>query len=656
MIYLSSDIDLLIRQVLPLSDRQLFVRSTSQPRLEVIQISPPVLTATPDGTLQLTDGSDNFTPVVGPDSTSSCQEVLVDYSFAASYGRPYVGSYTPPACSFNRVTWNLTVVSAGKQFDRLGTVSLGDIELFRTSTAEPTPNGIEWHYLKDMTSFLPLFKEDQSLIFDLGNIIDDVYTAPFNVTLTASYFTIKNPSSVPADLIVPVSKRLGATGHPSYFLYPNETASNDLTLPRNVKRAVFSIAATGQAEEEFWWSNVLQSDVDVYGSDAPLYGYSPFREVQLLIDDQLAGVAWPFPVIFTGGVVPGLWRPIVGIEAFDLREDEIDITPWLPLLCDGNSHTFKIVVTGLNDDGKGQASLSHTTGNYWYVSGKVFIWLDEEGHVTSGKAPTIAGPEPTFQVSSVRSQLRNGTNDTLDYSVQAQRVLSIQSTIELSSGVELATWEQDLSFSLQGNYTDQGAVQVTTQWTNGHDKSSSGYARHYQYPLYAQNSFVEEKDNNFTLKATIERGLNLKLYTPTVFPTGLDDFDAVSQSHSEYTGAWLSTTQKGQATYLANTTSKKSFTFGTTEQELRLSGIKKPLDLFVIELDTASEELYYRHAVAVNGSIVEDSGRVLGQSAWAQQGEVTSDLGVDLCLSGVPGRGGLIGGLVDIEFDTDGGN
>lgn len=298
-----------------------------------------------------------------------------------------------------------------------------------------------------MTSFLPLFKEDQILIFDLGNIIDDVYTASFNVTLTASYFTIENPSSIPADLILPVSKRLGATGHPSYFLYPNETASNDLTLPRNVKRAVFSVAATGQAEEEvsslrdivvdtvtdydakFWWSNVLQSDVDVFGSDPPLYGYSPFREVQLLIDDQLAGVAWPFPVIFTGGVVPGLWRPIVGIEAFDLREDEIDITPWLPLLCDGNSHTFNIVVTGLNDDGKGQASLSHTTGRYWYISGKVFIWLDEEGHVTSGQAPTIAVPDPTFQVSSVRSQLRNGTNDTLDYSVQAQRVLSIQSTI-----------------------------------------------------------------------------------------------------------------------------------------------------------------------------------------------------------------------------------
>lgn len=46
------------------------------------------------------------------------------------------------------MTWNLTVVSAGRQFDRLGIVYLGDIEILRTSTAEPTMTGIEWTYLK----------------------------------------------------------------------------------------------------------------------------------------------------------------------------------------------------------------------------------------------------------------------------------------------------------------------------------------------------------------------------------------------------------------------------------------------------------------------------------------------------------------------------
>lgn len=66
----------------------------------------------------------------------------------ALLGLTIAGAYKPPSCTFNRVTWNLTVTSAGRQFDRLGIIYMGDIEVFRTSTAEPTANGIIWTYLK----------------------------------------------------------------------------------------------------------------------------------------------------------------------------------------------------------------------------------------------------------------------------------------------------------------------------------------------------------------------------------------------------------------------------------------------------------------------------------------------------------------------------
>ena len=101
----------------------------------------------------------------------------------------------------------------------------------------------------DMTNFLPLFKQEQTIIFDLGNLINEIYTAPFNVTLTAAFFTT-DESIVPADLIVPISKHEGDAGQPSYFKYPAETASDGLTLPRNIRRAVVTLAATGQAQEE----------------------------------------------------------------------------------------------------------------------------------------------------------------------------------------------------------------------------------------------------------------------------------------------------------------------------------------------------------------------------------------------------------------------
>lgn len=60
----------------------------------------------------------------------------------------------------------------------------------------------------------------------------------------------------------------------------------------------------------------------------------------------------------------GFWRPEVGIDTFDMKEDEVDLTPWLSVLSDGKDHTYEIRVMGLADDGRGNAVLT-TVGNYW---------------------------------------------------------------------------------------------------------------------------------------------------------------------------------------------------------------------------------------------------------------------------------------------------
>ena len=76
----------------------------------------------------------------------------------------------------------------------------------------------------------------------------------------------------------------------SAFSVPGQNASVSYTLPQNVERAVISLSACGQATEEFWYSNTFNSDVSTFdNSGDTLYGFSPFREVQLLIDGQLAG-------------------------------------------------------------------------------------------------------------------------------------------------------------------------------------------------------------------------------------------------------------------------------------------------------------------------------------------------------------------------------
>ena len=200
---------------------------------------------------------------------------------------------------------------------------------------------------------------------------------------------------------------------------------------------MISLSACGQATEEFWYTNTFNSDVDTFESTAgTLYGSSPFREVQLLIDGQLAGVSWPFPIIFTGGIVPGFWRPIVGIDAFDLRQHEIDITPWLPLLCDGASHTYEIRVAGLDDDGAGRATLSET------VTGTIFLFLGEDGSVTTGALPSIDTPLPEIEISSSITTNSTGANESLTYSTTVTRDISITSTVKTSSGSQKESWNQ----------------------------------------------------------------------------------------------------------------------------------------------------------------------------------------------------------------------
>ncbi|KAI9840999.1 MAG: hypothetical protein M1837_001074 [Sclerophora amabilis] len=590
--------------------------------LEVFQVHEPVLIASGPGVERIVSkgSKDDINPASDDnDDGHPCTELLMAYSFANSYGNPYVGPYDPPSCPFNQVTINLTVTSQGRQFDRLGLVYLGDVEVFRTSTAEPTSSGIHWTYIKDMSNYLTLFKSPQKVIFDLGNLIDGTYTAPFNITLTATFLNDVN-AVIAADVIVPISARRSATNKPSAFTIPADNATDIVSFPRNIRRAVFTISACGQADEEFWWSNVLSSNTETFASTSgSLYGFSPFRELQLFIDGNLAGVAWPFAIIFTGGVAPGLWRPIVGIDAFDLREREVDISPWLPILCDGGHHAFEIRVVGIDDNGQGYATLSESVGNSWVVSGKVFIWLDAEGAVTTGTHTASVDPPPLLSISSSLTTNLSGANDTLSYEIRASRQLSVSSTITTSNGTRAASWTQSIDFDCSGVLTHEGFGQATDQTTKGVDVSSSGYASSYYFPLSVNTTFATDPTSgNFSIDASINRGLNLQTHGNPVFPTGLQWFESLPELKlhvRSFTGTTLHTTQNASAQYLSAPASQISFSFGSTEQEFFFGGLRTPSAGTLGTSPTPGGlEIYRRHVLASNGTVVEDDESLVGNS------------------------------------------
>ena len=513
---------------------------------------------------------------------------------------------------------NLTVTTKGRQFDRLGIMYLGDIEVFRTSTSEPVPQGIIWTYVKEMDQYNTLWKVNQKIIFDLPNIVNDLYTGPLSTILTATFYTV--PDERPAaDAILPISAKRSAEGQGSSFTVPNDgPAIIAHTLPQNVEKAIVSLSACGQQAEEFWYENVLNSDTHAFDTSSNdsagvLGGFSPFREVQLLIDGQLAGIAWPFPIIFTGGIAPGLWFPIAGIDAYDLRQNEIDITPWLGLLCDGKSHTFEIRVVGLDDDGAGHATISSTVGGYWIVTGTIFLFLGKDGTVTTGSEPMVGTPPPAISVSSSTTKDNTGANQTLTYSTSVKRTFSVKADISTSSGNIPASWTQNLVYNYQGHLLSKGLDQHSVQSTTGFDISSSGYSRNYAYPLTVDSSYRIPPEGGIMIDGTIDRGLSYAQIGPSVFPTGLQkstettvvipiDTDVqtiqLPNTTTTFSGSSLDTTQAGSASYLSSPSQR--YSFGTTVQNFAFHGVESDV------------ELYTRHVKAVNGTVTEDDSKFIG--------------------------------------------
>ncbi|KAK0719572.1 peptide N-acetyl-beta-D-glucosaminyl asparaginase amidase A-domain-containing protein [Lasiosphaeris hirsuta] len=611
--------------------------------LQCFEVDQPVLL--PDGAAE----SDGSSRTLDGYAEKPCTVLLMRRDFAWSYNDPFIGKYTPPSCKFNRVVLNFTSVSHGRQFDRLALMYFGDTEVWRTSTAEPTnPPGIAWTYLKDMTEYLYFWKSPQTIIFDLGNLIDDKYTGIFNTTMTAIFFNsdVDTATAPPSDLIIPISARQGANNAVSQFTVPRDNATNTVRdFPRNARRAVFSVSANGQGLEEFWWSNVLQSDIWTFNQTAgQLTGYSPFREVQVLIDGQLAGVDWPFPVIFTGGVSPGLHRPIASVEAFDLKEHEIDITPFLPLLCDGKPHTFTIRIAGINDVDASAVALTERVDESWYVTGKIFVWLDDAGSITTGGKPTIQAAPPVLTITRSILQTANGTNETLNYDTGVRRGLLISARVVTQRGADTVSWSQTLAYTNKGRVSGFGYNQLNDLVISGTDEAtgftSPPYKAAYRYPLFANSTYSVSDQGNLTLWAHVVQGKQVEVSGASVFPDGLEAFGG----RARFVASAFKTQKEGVAGFYQSGDGKNSSGWGTADQTFRFGGVSKGGMLG----STPDVELYFRNVSAANGSVLYDFKRRWGAgkteviTSEEAAGKGMADLGVEYApVEGEAGKGAL---------------
>jgi len=459
-------------------------------------------------------------PVMEPLEAECNRHVsLMVHTFGDSDTKPFKAQFTPPSCNFNRVVIHFNGTVKGKQYDRLGIMYLGSTEVWRTSTAEPTSDGVKFSYDKDMTAYLSLWKEKQTLIFDLPNFVDKTYTGEYHASLSAHFWYDSHPPEV-ADVILPISREVGQQGLPSVFHLPYQRGMVYHHISKKAVHAHVSIAATGQQDEEFWYTNVFnqfKDDFGVNGRSLPAGG--PFREVQLLIDGYLAGVAWPMPVIFTGGIAPNLWRPTVGIDTFDMREQEIDITPWLPYLTDGKSHTFEMRVVGIKHDSEANSTHLSTEdiAHYWLGSAKIFVFYGKSKKVKARyERPKMVTNDPEIEM-----QLSHPKNGSMHAKVQVTRSVNVSSAA--------GTWYQSLVYSNENVLSKNGVIQKTNQNFHTKTKAKNMYApkfneeRKYGMPLSVKTTTMRSGrgSDSVNVHADVD-------YTLSVDTSGRPDVSAFS--------------------------------------------------------------------------------------------------------------------------------
>lgn len=491
----------------------------------------------------------------------------------------------------------MSITSAGINYDRLTLLYFGDIEVWRSTTAMPVRTGIYYSYVKDMTAYASLLRQKQKVIMQLDNIYDSTFTGNFNVTVTAFFYEDEG-NVYPADLILPISSLASGENKTSVFSLPDGNATASLSFPRNVERAVVSVFASGNGNEEFWYTDAPGQFTGTFNRSF-VNGYSPWREVQVLVDGQLAGVSWPFPIVFTGGISPGLWVPIVGIDTYDLGSVDVDISPWLGLLCDGSTHVFELKVVGYNSS----TTLGSIASNWW-ISGEIFLWLDANGTQTTGGVLQSSAPAPVFQLTSSTTTYANGSNSSLLVELSAERTLSYSNTITTSSGTRLLTWSQDLSYINIQNFTAAGRNETLWQSTNGSTafSPSIAYATNqtmsasFEYPISFAQDYIVPLDataTNSTLIATLDRSKVTKgdgVLSHLTYPSFTTEAPV------------LKTRQNGSCFYLWNDTYYQSAgaidpaigTFGATDQWFSWGG-------FVGTAQGRQFDEYGRYVSAVDG-------------------------------------------------------
>lgn len=395
-------------------------------------------------------------------------------------------NYSPPAnCAgpYAKIIFKMHFrVSKGVQYDRTGAVWIGATNVFFGTTSEPGQNASpEWNVERDVSEYAAIFAQAGIGQASVYNIVNSQYTGIIYGTAELDFYpaTKQFPAAPSADGIYPLSG--GPDGGYVDLDAPTDQMTGTFTFPQNVEAAYLDVFLESQGSDEFWYTcfpNDLATKLNNCGNTA-------FREGEVTLDGQPAGVVPVYPWIYTGGIDPYLWVPIPGVETLNFKPYRIDLTPFAAQLDDGNKHT--IAVSVFNDY------------NYFAANATLLVYEDHGStQVTGGLIENGTAFSPAEKVvEHVRFDKSGNAKGTID--VSATHPVSLKGYVKTSKGRITTTVTQNIAFSNVQRINSTSSqflqnIKQSTTITSSSVTSKPGKSLRTQsqwtYPLDLQYNYV----------------------------------------------------------------------------------------------------------------------------------------------------------------------
>jgi hypothetical protein len=367
--------------------------------------------------------------VVRPTTTPCVVQLFSDAQFFDFNVENF--TFTPPsACPgpWAKVVLEADInLNAGIQYDRTANFWLGPVNIYFGTTAEPSNIGPSWHIENDLTDYSSIFYTAQSGQADIGNTLCCGLTSTIYASASLEFYPLAKGQAAPLTANEVLALSAGPSGGTVALNSTSSTLAGTFTFPTNVQNAYLDVYAQSQSNDEFWYTCV-PNDV---ASELQSCGNTAFRETEITIDGQPAGLAPVFPWIFTGGIDPFLWFPIPGVQTLNFTPYRVNLTPFAGLLSNGQQHTVSLSV--------------YNADSYFSATASLLLYLDPGSTKVTGAVTqnTLAGPSPVVKENlNVQPTTITGTVD-----VTSARSFAIVGYVNTSHGKVTTNISQSVNFS-----------------------------------------------------------------------------------------------------------------------------------------------------------------------------------------------------------------